>query len=438
MKTKNKLANALVMLTILIFVASCGSDDNNAIPPDEISEPDPIQENTPPESFNLIAVADNEIDVDVRPNFSWEAAKDPDGDPVTYELHLTDNYNDFLIHPNTENQPNPLYSENFSFLAFQATESLGLLKDYYWRVVAKDNRGGRRASTIHSFRTRGLRIPDGPITSNTQFNGSGRTSVVFDDKIWVIGGGSSDVRYSENGINWTESTSNAQFPWRAEHTSVVFDDKMWVIGGSGTFVNDDVWYSENGKNWTEVTTSAQFSWRTRHTSVVFDDKMWVIGGLRPNGERLNDVWYSEDGENWIEATANAQFSARINHTSVVFDGKVWVIGGSGDNLEIFTDVWYSKDGKDWTQATANAQFSSRRNHTSVVFDDKIWVIGGGGNGGSLNDVWYSANGTEWNQVANDASFPERSGHTSVVFDNKIWVIGGQNADGPQNNVWALD
>ena len=75
------------------------------------------------------------------------------------------------------------------------------------------------------------------------------TSVVFDNKIWLMGGhGSKSAR---NDV-WYYSTDNGWFwywreqpkaPWSARygHSSVVFNNKIWVIGGAGANNKRDVW-----------------------------------------------------------------------------------------------------------------------------------------------------------------------------------------------------
>ena len=95
-----------------------------------------------------------------------------------------------------------------------------------------------------------------------------------------------------SGAIWTQSTASAAFKARYYHTTVVYDNKMWVIGGYGAGYLNDVWYSSDGVTWTQSTASAAFKARRAHTSVVYDNKMWVIGGY--GGGFLNDVWYSSD------------------------------------------------------------------------------------------------------------------------------------------------
>ena len=100
------------------------------------------------------------------------------------------------------------------------------------------------------------------------------------------------VNYYENtpGYNDYQATANAGWSARECHTSVVFDGKMWVLGGyDGEGLKKDVWYSTDGVNWTQATANAGWSARATHTSVVFDGKMWVIGGQ--DGSYKNDVWY---------------------------------------------------------------------------------------------------------------------------------------------------
>ena len=237
---------------------------------------------------------------------------------------------------------------------------------------------------------------------------------------------------------------------------VVFDKKMWIIGGFGAIWENSVYNSTNGTTWTVVRANGAtggFDGRHRHTTVVFDEKMWIIGGNNPivgsrtnEGAHLNDVWNSTNGVTWNKVRANSAaggFHGRFRHTSVVFDEKMWVIGGNG--LLFYNDVWSSTDGKDWTLETDNAGFSDRQSHQSVVFDNKMWVIAGdiniSGNVSNKDDVWSSTNGINWVESTATVRFSARKQHTSVVFNDgkseKIWVIGGSDDDGITNDVWSI-
>ena len=362
-----------IYLICILIVLACNKNEDN-IPKDP--------ENMAPADFDLIGVSNNETNVDLTPDFSWETATDPDGDSVTYDLLL-------------ETDPNPdlVYANDLSKTFFQIQDRLHLATDYYWRVTATDANGKFSQSAIYKFTTRNLSFPNKPVAANANFSG------------------------------------------RAGHSSVVFDNKIWVIGGSGSDNDSDVWYSKNGGDWTQATASAPFTARASHTTITFNDKIWVIGGREETGgDFKNDVWYSDDGENWTQATAAAAFSARRSFATVVFDDKIWIIGGEDGQRK--NDLWYSSDGENWTQLTAAAAFSERLSHTTAVFDDKLWVIGGN-DGNFKNDIWYSKDGGNWMQATDSAPFTPRNGHTTAVFNNRIWVIGGYDFSFT-NDVWAMD
>lgn len=219
------------------------------------------------------------------------------------------------------------------------------------------------------------------------------TTTVFDGKLWVIAGDDefgddglkNDVWSSVDGITWIQVSKGAAFSAREGHTTVVYDNKLWVIGGydGQNTPQTDVWYSEDGVTWSPATLASGISNRSYHTSAVFNNKLWVIGGN--DGHSNNDVWYSSDGSNWIEAPAITSFPIRNSHTTVVYDNKLWVIGGRLDK-SYKNDIWYSSDGSNWIEATKEAPFSPRNRHSSEVFNDKIWVIAGY-DGRHKNDVW---------------------------------------------------
>ena len=116
---------------------------------------------------------------------------------------------------------------------------------------------------------------------------------------------------AEVGVDWVENTDSADWTARQGHASVVFDGKIWILGGveSGPVWKNDVWYSSDGATWAQATAEADWHVRCGHTAIVHDGKMWVIGGIYDSSwyHYLNDVWSSADGINWTEATAEAAF-----------------------------------------------------------------------------------------------------------------------------------
>ena len=80
---------------------------------------------------------------------------------------------------------------------------------------------------------------------------------------------------------------------------VVFDDKIWLMGG----IEDgqaklpyalhvhkgDVWVSEDGRDWRLVTDKADWGERRAQASVVFKDKIWLIGGWEKKSWRHKKI-----------------------------------------------------------------------------------------------------------------------------------------------------
>ena len=79
-----------------------------------------------------------------------------------------------------------------------------------------------------------------------------------------------DVWKSTDGTFWTLLTDHADFGFRFDHTSLVFDNKLWVIGGENyNNVLNDVWHPTDGVVWLPSTHAAAFSARRSHASVVY-------------------------------------------------------------------------------------------------------------------------------------------------------------------------
>ena len=409
-----------------------------AIPPANL--PPTETGNKPPEAFALIDIPDLSDNIALLPTFTWQPAEDPDEDEVSYDLYV-----------DTIGEPNLLIAENLAEPTFTITEKLHLSTDYYWKVVAKDPKGATVSSTVNTFATRDLNIPETPLTANAGFSQrAGHTSVIFKNKIFVIGGHDSskflnDVWTSPDGENWTKISPNfptkstPQFTPRASHVTVAFQNKLWIIGGyaNGDSLSD-IWYSDDGVSWTLAASNYAFPLRIFHSVVVFKDKLWLIGGS--NGSLFYpDIWYSANGIDWEEATPEAEFSARSRHSVTVFDDKLWLIGGGGGYSN---DVWSSEDGFVWKEEIKDANFPGRIGHSTMAFDNKLWLFGGVVNSPLQNfhDVWYSHNGKDWIIASPAANFSGNEFFSSVVFNDKIWIIGGKdrNADTLSNEVWAFD
>lgn len=138
---------------------------------------------------------------------------------------------------------------------------------------------------------------------NADFNSRGaHAAVVFDKKLWVIGGiyidenndfnSLSDVWSSKDAEEFHKVSAKNSFFAGGGHGTIVYNDKIWVIGGFRK--GGSVYTSSDGLNWNQNSFAAIFGERVAHSSTVFKNKIFVIGGYDGAGYK-NDVWYySED------------------------------------------------------------------------------------------------------------------------------------------------
>ncbi|MBI3037879.1 Ig-like domain-containing protein [bacterium] len=347
----------------------------------------------------------------------------------------------------------PIASSNITISGAQVTinpvVTLAIPVDYYIQIagtcfkdLAGNNYAGIADNTTWNFSTivpgvNWVQTANGPFSAR-----HGHTSVVYDNKMWVIGGssGGKEVWNSSDGITWNIATTSAAFSARSAHTSVVFNNKMWVIGGWDGTRKNDVWSSSDGITWNLATSSAAFSPRSEHGSVVFGGKMWVFMSVIDAQNWKDDAWNSADGVEWVEMTSNMNLpdDAKWSFSTAVFNDKIWIIGGNTYNWNDNRNVQYSSDGINW-QFSGLGPWNLRRGSSTAIYEGKIWLIGGYTNNPStyFKDVWYSSTGYVggWYSATSTANFSARQRHSTVVFDNKMWVIGGHDGTNALNDVW---
>jgi N-acetylneuraminic acid mutarotase len=188
-------------------------------------------------------------------------------------------------------------------------------------------------------------------------------AVVFRGRIWVLGGWGgdrdgrdlNDVWSSSDGAHWTRVTASAPWSGRNGHSAVVFNDRLWVLGGWGKGEKgdgnlNDVWSSSDGVRWQRAAGRTPWSPRNHQSAVVYQGKLWVLGGWGQNGSQegnLNDVWSLTPGRSgravWQSVTGQAQWLPRNGHAGVVFRDKMWVIGGWSHFIggSSVNDLWSS-------------------------------------------------------------------------------------------------
>jgi hypothetical protein len=114
-------------------------------------------------------------------------------------------------------------------------------------------------------------------------------AAVLNDKLYVFGGGNyvptyevhADVWSTADGATWEKVTDRVPWHPRIWFSSVVYRDRIWVLGG---WSNDparnwgDVWYSRDGRDWRELKTKTVWKERHEHSAYVWRDQIWIAGG----------------------------------------------------------------------------------------------------------------------------------------------------------------
>jgi cysteine-rich repeat protein len=284
-------------------------------------------------------------------------------------------------------------------------------------------------------------VGESPPSSDPNIHGYRNTEItVFKGKMWLIGGsrgshvsGITDFVYSStDGRNWTLA---GHLPRKLRyHKAIVFNDKIWVIGGkdeSGHY-SSDVFSSSNGSSWNRI--GSLPVGLMNHSITVYNGKIWIFGGsVPPASGRLLDagiksgkIFSSNNGSQWQEVGNDAlPPTGKWGENSViVHNGKMWFVGNS---------VYSSIDGITW-QKEGKALFSRVFNRYPIVgkkyllsFRGKLWMIGASLNGQGYppRTVSVSEDGIHWERVTGSDVLHygyERS-QASVVFDNRMWLLG---------------
>lgn len=151
-------------------------------------------------------------------------------------------------------------------------------------------------------------------------------------------------RSIDGGANWTQLTVPS-WTHRGLCSSplAVFNNKLWVIGGgvygaggvppAGALrFNNDVW-TYDGLVWANVLADGVAPWKRRqyHQCVTFEGKLWVINGFGDavSVTNIGDCWSSPDGVTWTEQTIVPWRTSHADGMAVLSD-RIVLGPGNGD------------------------------------------------------------------------------------------------------------
>lgn len=375
--------------------------------------------NTPPSMVALLTPENNTLVTGDETTLSWEGATDAEGGVIRYNVYIKSGDDAFQLIADAI--PDKELNLGIS----------GVDRINEWYVEAIDEQDAKSTSETFSFRTLETIGVTSAKTEPPFADRDSHATIVFKNKLYIIGGGRSfggnrynDVWVSENGFDWTELTGGTRFTPRLWHSAVIFNDKIWIIGGNAAYQSgeelNDIWSSEDGDTWVQETANPNFAPRYGHRTLVYNGQLWLIGGRNvADSISREEVWKSSDGIHWTLVTDAGGFGTGNGFDAVVFKDRMWKIAGGNDS------VYSSTDGENWVLETNEAAFGYRVQHSVASFDNKLWLFSGAtrSGGAPVQEVWYSLDGKEWILANNNAGF-QAANFTSTPFGNGIFVIGG--------------
>ena len=168
---------------------------------------------------------------------------------------------------------------------------------------------------------------------------------IFKDKFVRIGGEFlghtlyDDIVIWDSGVEDNHNLLTMTLPFsKQKHSSVVFDDKLWIMGGSDGLdtPNFTIYFTEDLTNWSVAPTLFEFR---NHSSVVYDNKIWAIGGTDTSPKYMS---MSPNGLDWYPVFDREELPFPfIDCLALVYDNKIWVIGTAGlGGIVAKNHVWY--------------------------------------------------------------------------------------------------
>ncbi len=258
---------------------------------------------------------------------------------------------------------------------------------------------------------------------------AGAASVVFNGKIYVLGGKSLNNTvlntvecYDPQQGRWIENALPPFDEERYNAAAVVFNGKIYLIGGRGEEdVLDEVEVYDPVQNrWDSVQNIHEE--REGHVVVILRNHIYVIGGQENEYEIAKKIeWYDATKDRWFEEKEKCPFP-RVAQFGAAFGDVFYMFGGYYYGMSKDGYKWNAVgEHKGWENLPALAQ--ARAYGATVVKGDSIFMIGGETSNGKTAVVEIFDVQSETLSVGEPLLTP-RSGMTGVCLNDTIFVIGG--------------
>lgn len=290
---------------------------------------------------------------------------------------------------------------------------------------------------------------------------------VYEEKIYalVLEESTKDVYMWESyeGFNWSKTvlgSNYVSFAYKensntvplnfAGSPSVVYQNKVFLIGGSKFNPNirsNEVYfydYTNREAGWQKLAAPTNmFAARMGHSCVVYNNQIWVLGGCTSKGAN-NEIW-TFDGTNWAKS-AKTLPERRAMASVIVMGNELQLFGGVGflpgtPDKGILDS--YTFDGNNWTKMTwANDMLNDLYLASEVgLVNNNRFIFNVINQNAVYSHRCQKIEGTSLTNIKNDGNWLI-SDHVydtqAVTFKNVIWLCSiNQNAGIKSNDLWYL-
>lgn len=240
---------------------------------------------------------------------------------------------------------------------------------------------------------------------------------------------------------------------RGFHSSIVIDDKMFIIGGDSkdqTFFSDMFAFDLTTQTWEECKAKLP-SARTGHSCFYHHGYIYVLGGKNGSGY-LNECLRCPLATlaSWETfQSRGSTFQPRGAHASCIVQNRVFVFGGirlkrrrDGSSFKYLQDLLcLDMNDRRWSRPTTYGTApAARAGHTMTVVGQKLYVYGGRYQRAVLGDLYeLDTRSMAWSKLRTSGDIPRvRAGHSmSYVFGHLV-LWGGSDWNDFFSEIYVCD
>ena len=221
-----------------------------------------------------------------------------------------------------------------------------------------------------------------PVDDSNLFGDTGGYGIAYDGTKWIACGdgikrnNGTCLISSIDGKHWSDITSSSFLFGTGFAKSIVFNNKLWVAGGGSmntvTLIN-----SIDGITWNTVDSNDEQLLSGGCTCVAWNGSLWLASGGGTNNSS-NNFAYSYDGSTWISYSSDLFVVPIVGIRWSDFLNQWMAIGGCPLNSHIPSGsiLAFSNDGITWTDVSGIRSFVTYLVDILWESSSKLWIATG--------------------------------------------------------------